>query len=82
VSGDQQSWVTIYAYEGDANDAGLAFEERTYDLLTPINSRLAGISGAGKLYVKIADSYSGTGFGGGVKTNAPVTLVIDYNTAQ
>lgn len=82
VSVDQQNWFTVYAYEGDPNDSGLPYEERSYNLLTPIMSALSGMSGAGKLYVRIADSYTETGYGGGVKTNAPVTLVIDYNTAQ
>ncbi|MBR0442882.1 MAG: hypothetical protein IIX15_00940, partial [Clostridia bacterium] len=82
VSVDQQNWITVYAYEGDPNDSGLPYEHREYDLLAPIKNALLGMSGEGKLYVKIADSYTETGYGGGVKTNAPVTLVLDYNTAQ
>ena len=78
VSLDGVDWVDAYRYEGEAGDAGLPIVLRGYDLLTPIVDRLGEESRRGTLYLKIADAYTDTGWGGAVGTGGKVTLIACY----
>jgi hypothetical protein len=78
VSLDGTDWVDVYRYEGEADDTGLPILLRGYDLLTPLVDRLGEESRRGTLYLKIADAYTGTGWGGAVGTGDKVTLIACY----
>ncbi len=79
VSTNGRTWTCVYAYEGEENDRGLAFEMREYDLFEPLRDELAKKSGHGTLYVKISDAYTATGWGGAVATEQDITMIIDYS---
>ncbi|MBO5898520.1 MAG: hypothetical protein J6R04_05875, partial [Clostridia bacterium] len=78
VSLDTQSWVDVYRYEGAKDDQGLPMLMRGYDLLSPLADAMGSESRRGTLYVKIADAYTDTGWGGAVGTGGKVTLIACY----
>lgn len=78
VSLNGTDWVDVYRYEGEASDVGLPILLRGYDLLTPIADQLGEESRRGTLYVKIADAYTDSGWGGAIGTDGKAMLIACY----
>lgn len=79
VSTDNYHWVTAYAYEGAANDSGLAKGVRTFDLLSAYQTAYAA-NASNMLYIRFGDSYKPGGYGGTLQFEAPFTLRIGYSS--
>ncbi len=73
VSTDKITWRDVYCYTGAANDSGLSVSKRCYDL----TSYMVGQT-PDKVYIRIADAYPSSGWGGAVKNTTPVKLTVNY----
>jgi hypothetical protein len=76
VSTDRITWKTVYQYTGEASDSGLSKATRTYDLTQYLDVL---DTTTGKLYIKIADAYPTSDWGGAVNNASPVTLTVAYS---
>ena len=74
VSGDGESYTTVYCYESDdPDDHGLSRAKRTYDLLDFVD-----LSESKTIYVRVADAYTQNGWGGAIAPTEPVSLKVTY----
>ncbi|MBR0443059.1 MAG: hypothetical protein IIX15_01840, partial [Clostridia bacterium] len=77
VSTDNVNFTDVYRYTNE-EERGIAFEQRTYDLL-PLIDRATSST---KLYIKIADSQTENGWGGAIRCDAPITLKVAYEGGE
>ncbi len=75
VSTDGENWCDVYRYFGMVSDSGLKSEHRNFNLLDYIDNKNAE---RGDIYVKVADSYPTTGWGGQLSTAEPVEITFYY----
>jgi hypothetical protein len=77
VSQDDENWQTVFAYEYDENknpDQGMGWNKTmTFDL-TPYLDLVASPD----VYVRVADSYPGNGWGGTIHSDILTTLEVRY----
>ncbi len=74
VSADGDNWTEIYRYEGEANDKGLAEEERAFTFAVP-----DGLQESRTLYIRLTDAYTDTGYGPALTDGSRVTLRVAYD---
>lgn len=77
VSTDNVNFTDVYRYTNE-EEKGIAFEQRTYELLELIDRSTSST----KLYIKIADSQTENGWGGAVRCDAPITLKVAYEGGE